>query len=193
MIKNKNLKIVLPILGLLILIFGFIGFSKITKNNDKDIIVDAKVDAYYSLNEVEEASDIIVLGHKVSEDEPTIIKSNGKPVVEYTLSEFEIETIEKNNSENMVEAGQVITILENEATDKDEKITYHIAGYHKMITDNKYLLFLHYADDNNWYVPTGVTVGKVPLDKNENLIIADSNSDKDYVKNIVEETRNIYL
>lgn len=127
--KNKDLRFGV-VLGICICVLGLSAMSynllnrknsdNETINMGSDIMVDAKIEAYDSLSEVEAASDIIVLGKKVSEDEPTIIEKNGYTFAAYTLSGFEIESIKKNSSEVSVEVGQTLTILENEAYDESD-------------------------------------------------------------------------
>lgn len=162
-------------------------------NVSNHVFVDAKIDNYTSLSDVEADSDIIVSGTKVYENEPTIITDeNGNIIIEYTLSEFKIDDIIQNNLESSVQVGDTINILENEFYDEDKDVTYHIAGYCKMITDNEYMLFLRYADQNKWYIPTGVTVGKIPLDADETLIFGEDNTAVENVENIVQKARNKY-
>lgn len=76
--------------------------------------------------------------------------------------------------------------------DKDKNISYHIAGYNNMETNNYYMLFLRHADGNEWYIPTGVVSGKIPYNKSEVIAISNKKSEIDHINEIALEARKKY-
>lgn len=134
----------------------------------ENLIIDSKIVGEGTLDSVEQQSSEIVIAKKLAQNEATIIKDeNGHLVATYTLSQLSVEKILKGTK---LHNGQVITILENEAHDNDEKITYHIAGYEMMVTGNEYLLFLQKSETDPYYFITGVNFGKVPLGKEKSIL-----------------------
>jgi hypothetical protein len=171
---------------IVIFMFSIIAYGVIIDSNEneqtttskddtkKHVSLHAKTDHYESLASVESSSDLIISGKKIGEHEPTILTDDdGNLLALYTLSQFEIESIENNNSQNKLKVGDVIDILENEAFNAEENIIYHIAGYSKMILDNRYMLFLEYSNNDKWYIPLGVTAGKIPFESNEPIMFTD--------------------
>ncbi|WP_107840939.1 hypothetical protein [Metasolibacillus meyeri] len=128
---------------------------------DRHLIVEAKTDVTPDLASVEEKADMIVIGKKIVQEDSTVIyNEEGRIDIAYTLSDF---LIEKVISGDEVHDGMEITILENEAYNKREDITYHIAGYELMLEDNEYLLFLRKSMTDPYYIIIGNSYGKVPL------------------------------
>ncbi|MEK3993242.1 MULTISPECIES: hypothetical protein [unclassified Psychrobacillus] len=151
---------------------------------DGNLILDAKMDEFPDLNTVESQTDIIVIGKKVKQEEPTIKYSQeGRIDIAYTLSNFSIEKVISGNS---VTPGTEITILENEAYNEKEDVTYNIAGYELMKTDNEYLLFLRQSETDPYYLVTGVNYGKVPL-QDETSVLKNSlqKAKSDYAKEVL--------
>ena len=177
--KMKKNKIILALILFVcagISIYSFVQY----KNKEKDVaykIIEAKTKSYENLIELENDSTLIVKGIKTSEDEPTILTDeHGGFLAGYTLSKFKISSIEKNETGNKIDIDNEITIVENEAYDKYKNEVLHIAGYTKMISEKEYLLFLYYAKGNGWYVPCGVTFGKIPFDRNERVSLSKDTS-----------------
>lgn len=141
--------------------------SQAEVGNEKHVYVEAKLPEYNSLTELESAADLIIIGEKVSEAEPTIIEtSEGTFGGVYTLSSFKIEEVKAGNAS----PSDVITILENEGYVEEYNMVFHVAGYEKMICGEKYLLFVREATDGEWYIPLGVNIGKVPMALDERVI-----------------------
>ncbi len=141
------------------------------KNNpdtgDEEIIhseVDAKTDCYYSLEELENAVDVIIKGVRLEKEEAVIAKTGKGVLYAYTFSELKVTDVYKNSASQLAE-GDVITILENEAYDKDTKTVYHVAGYDMMVEGNEYLLLLkeNELDGKTYYVSAAVNFGTVSL------------------------------
>ncbi|WPK13907.1 hypothetical protein R6U77_09750 [Lysinibacillus louembei] len=127
----------------------------------RNLIVDAKTDVMPDLASIENKAEMIVIGKKVVQENPTVIYNQEDRIdVAYTLSNF---LVQKVISGDEVQSGMEITILENEAYNKREDITYHIAGYELMKEDNEYLLFLRKSTTDPYYIIIGNNYGKVPL------------------------------
>lgn len=127
----------------------------------RNLIVDAKTDVMPDLASIENKAEMIVIGKKVVQEDPTVIYNQEDRInVAYTLSNF---LVQKVISGDEVQGGMEITILENEAYNKREDITYHIAGYELMKEDNEYLLFLRKSTTDPYYIIIGNNYGKVPL------------------------------
>ncbi|MED1267764.1 hypothetical protein P4U03_14305 [Bacillus mycoides] len=152
----------------------------------KSLVLDAKIDEFQNLNAVEEKTEIIVVGKKVKQEEPTIVyNKEGRIDIAYTLSNFAIDKVISGDS---VTPGTEITILENEAYNKKVDMTYHIAGYELMEKDKEYLLFLRKSQTDPYYLITGVNYGKVPLkDENSSLKKSLNNANTDYAKEKLSE------
>lgn len=161
--KNKYLTIGLSLMMLLALA-GCNSKDSSTSSKYEDIFIDAKTDSYQTIEELEKASDLIVIGTKIKELESNVLyDENGVYQVAYTYSSFNIDEIIKND---VNELNKEIKIFENQAYDKKTNKTLHIAGYTNMIEGNKYILYLSLSD-GNYYIPLAVTIGKVPLSKSE--------------------------
>ncbi|GAA0123159.1 hypothetical protein UT300018_24770 [Clostridium faecium] len=191
-------KRVYTVIGIVLVLSCFMipFMSNKSSSQLEHVVFDGKTDSYDNLEELEAASPIIVYGKKVTEAEPQFIYDNNNQLVMlYTLSDFEISKIYKNDSE--LKIGDKIPIIENEATDKRTGKVYHIANYSKMNTGNEYVLFLHYSDHDGWYVPTAVDYGKVPADPSEELIYEEGlrarSITSDKFEDVISEARDKYL
>ena len=161
-------KILLSTLALMILLplSGCNNNEKSTADSKEveDVFVSAKTDSYESVEELENASDLIVIGTKVKELESDVIyDENDVYQIAYTYSSFQIDEIISNK---VNESRKEITIFENQAYDKKYNQILHIAGYTNMLKGNKYILYLRLADEG-YYIPLAVIFGKVPLTNSE--------------------------
>lgn len=164
----KKTKILLSALALIILL----SLSR-CNNNEKntanskepeDVFVSAKTDLYESIEELENASDLIVIGTKVKELESNVVYDENEVYqIAYTYSSFQIDEIVSNK---VKESNKEITIFENQAYDKKYNQILHIAGYTNMLEGNKYILYLELADEG-YYIPLALTAGKVLLTNSE--------------------------
>ena len=162
-------KKILIFIGMLIIICLGIGLGQWNQNKPaNDLIVDAKVDAYDSLDEIENVVSIIAKVKKVSEDPPMIRKNS-----EGTIGNVEVIEIYKDTSGRALKIFDILPVLENETYSETENINYHIAGYKKMEENKEYMLFLNYSEDDGWYVPCSAIWGKYPLDPNEDILFQD--------------------
>lgn len=163
--KNKILFSALA-LTILLSLSGCNNNEKNTTNSKEpeDVFVSAKTDSYESIEELENASDLIVIGTKVKELESDVVYDENEGFqIAYTYSSFQIDEIISNK---VKESRKKITIFENQAYDKKYNRILHIAGYTNMLEGNKYILYLELADEG-YYIPLAVTIGKVPLTNSE--------------------------
>ena len=144
-----------------------------SKSTPKDEVIGAKlVGEYESLEDLTEASILIIDGTKISEDEPVLLKDpNDNVDCGYTLSTIRIDKIVSNKTGAKLKVNDTITVLENEYYDKKTNTNYHLEGYKKMKNNKSYMLFLKYASENQWYIPTGVIYGKIPHDGKEDILV----------------------
>lgn len=164
-----------------ILVICAILFTKDNSDNlaerDTHITVEAKVDEYQFLEEIEEKSDIIVKVEKKSEEPPMVERGNrGNVNFSGTIGNVEVKEIFKNESGRNIEIGSILPVFENEAYDASGKVTYHVANYKKMALGKEYMLFLYYSESDEWYVPLSAIWGKYPLDSSESVLFNDSKS-----------------
>ena len=141
------------------------GRTKSYENNFRkyqygnDIFIEAKMDAYRNLNDVEKETEVIVLGKKIKQNPSTIQKNNGYVNGVYTISNFKIEKVFKGN----FKPGDVIDVYESAGIDEETGKIYHIAGYELMEKDEEYLLFLRHSETDPWYMISGLKFGKISL------------------------------
>lgn len=153
---------------------GILGLFSMTacsnKTDNKEVvhkIVDAKPVWYNRVDEMEAASDLIIVATKISEVEPFVEKNEGNIVIGYTLSNFKVKKAIK--LDELTENGSEIIVLENEFLDKENNTIHHIGGYQKMKANKEYLLFLKKSEDD-YYFPLANNLGTVPIDIKENLL-----------------------
>ena len=123
------------------------------------IFIEAKLDAYRNLNDVEKETEVIVLGKKIKQNPSTIQKNNGYVNGVYTISNFKIEKVFKGN----FKAGDIIVVFESAGIDEKTGKIYHIEGYELMEKDEEYLLFLRCSETDSWYMISGLKFGKISL------------------------------
>ncbi|MBF1294761.1 MAG: hypothetical protein HXM96_01460 [Parvimonas sp.] len=134
--------------------------SNIRKNQyGNHIIVEAKIDSYRNLNDVEKESEIIVLGKKVKQNPSIIQKDKGNVNGFYTISKFKIQEVIKGD----FKAGDIIDIFESAGIDEETGKIYHILNYELMETNTEYLLFLRRSETDSWYMISGLKYGKISL------------------------------
>ena len=139
--------------------------NKSTENNIRKnqygnhIIVEAKIDSYRNLNDVEKESEIIVLGKKVKQNPSIIQKDKGNVNGFYTISKFKIQEVIKGD----FKAGDIIDIFESAGIDEETGKIYHILNYELMETNTEYLLFLRRSETDSWYMISGLKYGKISL------------------------------
>lgn len=167
--------------------------------DDKYMIFDGKMSEYSDLNDVEKESNLIVIAKKEHENDATIERFEGTPVVIYTLSDIKITKVIKGN----IDVNETVAVLENSGYDPVTDKMYYIGNYEPMELDKEYLLFLRKSETGDNYVPSGVGYGVVPLSNEKSAFrkaIAEANTEyaksllqnKQHVDEIHEKARNKY-
>ena len=160
--------------------------SNIRKNQyGNHIIVEAKIDSYRNLNDVEKETEVIVLGKKIKQNPSTIQKNNGYVNGVYTISNFKIEKVFKGN----FKPGDVIDVFESAGIDEETGKIYHIAGYELMEKDEKYLLFLRHSETDPWYMISGLKFGKISLSGKKGDLRLEMEKANEYLEEFENEDR----
>lgn len=195
--------VLLLILGIFLVSVGYfkeeINASKNVSDNfpseQKRIEVEAKTDGFVDLNDLTEKSPIIVKGVR-GEDIRTEVytsKVNGSVIGGYTVADFEITEVIKNEVDN-VKINLENPIPVAELNFESEGTIYSVNGYEKMNQNNEYLLFL--TDEHDGVFATrGVTFGKVPLSSDELEIYGEhteSIEDFELIEDIFDDARTVY-
>ncbi len=115
---------------------------------------------------MEQAADLIVKVCRLDDtDDVTQSIEGTEHSFGYTLSQVRIESIYKDITIPGIAVGDTITVLENQFTHKEagweNPITFHVNHYRMMEPDHEYYLYLEYSDLDEWYIPLGVTFGKI--------------------------------
>ncbi|MDR2043474.1 MAG: hypothetical protein LBQ15_03745 [Clostridium sp.] len=151
------------------------GCGSRTKHQD----VEAKLPGFATLDEMEAYSSTIIRGTRKEQETPVLTLDHGILVSGYTFSQVEVTEIYKDTAAEL-EAGDFITVLENEVYDPEADVRYHIAGYDMMEAGKEYLLFLTrntQPNGNIYYVAAGVNYGTVSLEEDSRLARRHSGTD----------------
>ena len=160
--------------------------SNIRKNQyGNHIIVEAKIDSYRNLNDVEKETEVIVLGKKIKQNPSTIQKNNGYVNGVYTISNFKIEKVFKGN----FKPGDVVDVFESAGIDEETGKIYHIAGYELMEKDEEYLLFLRHSETDPWYMISGLKFGKISLSGKKGDLRLEMEKANEYLEEFENEDR----
>lgn len=156
---------------LAIAVIGGLVINHNFKNNKEIVFIHAKTDDYNSLEELEGASKIIVIGKKLDETEVKIhysqIDSN-VVLAGCTVSNFEITKVIKNeNANTKIYNENIISVAENSFYDNSTNKLYTIDGYKNMEKESEYILFIKDEIDD-LFVIRGVNIGKVDVNKTLN-------------------------
>ena len=189
-------KILLPIILTLSIALVACNNTTVTHNNS-----DAKMPGYETLSELEEAAEQILRVKKTNVENPVIKRSGGYIISAWTFSDVEILDIYKDISDSL-KVGETVSVLENEAYDKETNTVEHVNGYIKMVPEYEYLLFLRKSEYNNgdiYYVSLGLNQGTVSLqndgrEESINTISGESiNNETATDKEVISEIRNKYI
>lgn len=98
--KNKKMRVLMESMLVSILLFGCASHQdteQTASNTPTDVVLDAKTDAYDTIEELENASDLIVIGTKKEELKSAVERDEaGNFKDAYTISSFRISKIIKN-------------------------------------------------------------------------------------------------
>lgn len=148
----KKSRIIISLLGMIMIGLGVL-YVKNLRNSEKtaqteefnngmedylfgkEMYLDAKMDQFKNLYDVEKITDEIIIAEKISQDEPTILYgAEGRIDIAYTLSKFKVKEVVATNN---LKVNDEFTMLENEAYDEKNDVAYHIAGYNLIKEGNK--------------------------------------------------------
>lgn len=202
MIRKKSLIVLLVVVVCSSIALYLILMNPFAKKQPTINNIDAKIDEFEDLSELEQNTSIIVKGIKTGELEPeydyaeTFIgegeERKQKVMMVYTLSKFKIEDIIKNKSGVNLANNDEIIIRENDGYDEKTNTIYRILDYRKMVKDEEYLLFLDYSESDNRYVPVAVIYGQIPI-KQQKLVRNATETQPSEVQNIKNEALKKYV
>lgn len=194
----------LCIMFVIIISTELIACGKANTGKEIDTLADAKTDLYKSAAELE-ANAMVVVRVEKTEEEENVIKDVGVPYTYYgyTKSMVEVKEVMKNLSEQSIEIGDNIQILENQFFYTDEegtKVTCHVNHYKMMEPGNEYILYLKYSKEDEWFAILSGVFGKIPISEDEELVFPSSkvtfldgqpqqDGDDSYEKQIMEKIR----
>ena len=158
-----------------------------------DEVISTKTVWYDSLEEMEKAANVIVIGKKLNEDHLVYNEADPDHMPLGTVSNFQIDTVLKDPS-GVLAAGSVIQVLEQEFYHEALHKRYHVAGYTAMNTDDRYVLHLTYTDSSRTlYCPAGVNFGVASLGEDFRMVDYSGGGGYELIDRIREETREKYM
>ncbi|WP_246943294.1 hypothetical protein [Bacillus pinisoli] len=160
-------------------------------NNSEVVVSEGKVEKIYnSLDELEKESPLIVIGKKIDGKSIFDRDEEGIPNYYFTLSDFEVKSVIKNDTERVID--KKITILETAAYEENHDQLLSVNGYLPMEDNKKYILFLELNESENGpsvgsYNIKGVVFGKFAFeeDKSERKRL-ENNERKHYDHEVLE-------
>jgi len=163
-----NKKKIIFMLTLAITVIGGLAFNHNFKNKKEIVYINAKTDVYDTLDELEGASKIIVIGKKLDETDVRIHYSqidSSVVLAGCTVSDFMITKVIKNENANTKVANEkIISVAENSFYSNNTNKLYTIDGYKNMENGKEYILFIKDEIDG-LFVIRGVNIGKVDVNK----------------------------
>jgi hypothetical protein len=163
-----NKKKIIFMLTLAITVIGGLVFNHNFKNKKEIVYINAKTDVYDTLDELEGASKIIVIGKKLDETDVRIHYSqidSSVVLAGCTVSDFMITKVIKNENANTKVANEkIISVAENSFYSNYTNKLYTIDGYKNMENGKEYILFIKDEIDG-LFVIRGVNIVKVDVNK----------------------------
>lgn len=163
---KKILPTILLGAGIVTIFYAYNLFVATTNNAGKlerHEVQDALVRTYEDVEELEEASDLIV-SVKATGDKVNHTEMDGKfPLYYWTESDFRILEVYKNALSDKIP--EIITVNEPYAFINENEILIS-AGYDITVEDVTYLLFLEKKENEEKYLPIGVYHGKFDMTSN---------------------------
>ncbi len=163
--------------------------ADLNDDNVEDIVVDVSSGGFSTFEEMEAGIPIIVVGQTTKPAKLAKISSLESDEGSRTFTEFKIKEVVKNESSLKIEKNAIITVLEHEYFDQSKNANIHESGYQLMKQGKKYVLYLKYYPDENFYYIAGVTQGKIPLETKEIEIMEGKNADVGYNSKIIKKAQ----
>ena len=135
--------------------------------------VDAKIEGFDTLNEMEEYADAIIRVSRKEGETPVVQYSEDVAESGFSFSEVEVKEIYVDKT-GEIKVGECIRMLENEYYSEKENIVYHVAGYNMMEAGKEYLLFVNkaeYMDKSIYYVASGVVFGTISIESDNRAVV----------------------
>lgn len=137
---------------------------QISEKTPKLVRTEAKTDDYETLKKLEEKSPIILLVQKKKEIKSEFGGDKNAKIPVGTLSSVKVIKVIKNESKEIIEQNQIVSVLESEVYDRDDNTLYRINDYSMMQENGKYFLYIRKSETDNEFLILGVTLGKVEAD-----------------------------
>lgn len=156
---------------------------------------DEKQVVYTSLEEMEEASSVILECVRLDGDQPVIGRNGDRIMNAYTLSKVQVTRIHKDSSDSLQE-GDILCIQEYEAAADNGRTIYYSCDYRMMVEGKTYLLFLRkQSSQNDTYIASGITGGTVSLEEDGRIFTEDGGPDagKSLYESIWQEAIEKYV
>jgi hypothetical protein len=184
-LKNNIIAIIL------IISFSYGGIYIYYSSTSVEVVpISGKYIGFESLQEMENASDLIVVGKKISTKENIVkIDSTNAYTDAYSLADFEIKKVIKNKTDKVFSKKDNLSVMEYAASDTDlfgKKRFFHLEDYTQMKDNKHYALYLRESKtDPGIYLIRGAVFGKVPLDTKEEV-------EDEKVKSIAKQAKEKY-
>ncbi|WP_079504899.1 hypothetical protein [Mesobacillus jeotgali] len=124
-----------------------IGYLYSDKDLSNIVVSEGKLqDSYESLDEMEKQTPLILIGKKISGESIIDRDEEGFPNYYFTVSDFKVHAVIKNDTGRKIEKNQEVSILETSAFDKNQGQLLSVSGYLPMENDKQYMLFLEPND-----------------------------------------------
>jgi hypothetical protein len=136
---------------LIALVLGIVGgvFYSL-KTNSNVVVSEGKLEkGYSSLEEMESDTPLIVIGKKINGESIIERDEEGTPLYYFTLSDFEVKSVIKNETGQVIDKNQHIKILETTAYEEKHKQVLSVSGYIPMEDNKQYLLYLNPNDSED--------------------------------------------
>lgn len=186
--KTKNIILSAIILFIPISYGGVYAYN--SNSSVEEVSISGKYIGFDSFQQMEEESDLIVIGKKITTKENIVeLDSTNAYTDAYSLADFKIKKVIKNKTDKDLTKKDNITVMEYAAHDTDaygKERFFHLEDYNPMKDNKHYVLYLRESrTDLGVYLIRGAVFGKVPLDTTEEI-------ENKEVKNIVQQAKEKY-
>ncbi len=181
----------------LLVVLCLCGCHKADNSNVKHEKVQSKIVSYDSLEDMEDACDLIVTGTRLDSEETVLSTTEGIVTSGSTNSQFEISNVHKDEL-NTFKEGDVITISECAYYVEAEEVMYNEEDYNMMVPGKKYILFLKNSGNtaDSIFYSAGVNAGTVSIENDGRDELTYSNgakADYSYYKPFWDAAKDKYL
>lgn len=172
--KKGKFTIIGCILMSVLYLMGIVACGSNKEVSKIDTMSNAKMPAFGSVDELEEAATLILRVEKTENEKNVALKLSGPDMYHgYTISQVKVKEIIKNTSGKEISLQDEIPVLENQFTYVDSQkrqVTCHMNRYKMMEYGNEYYLYMHYSEHDGWWVILSGLLGKVPVSLEEDIL-----------------------